>query len=157
MTCLFLIRDFDTVDSLQKELVTFVKSKDFGVNFHPVDVLLTERQISLSAVDFVYSLCDSFEYIDSYDCVLYPEGAPYNGREHRLSFTERMMTIQQAAEIALKYTDEVELFVSDDGAYLPEFAVFELPCQHVAETLSLQYCGCELPYAIPSVHMKIHK
>lgn len=73
--CLFLIRDIDTVDSLRKELVSFAKSKNFGVDFHPFDVLLTHRQIALQTWDFVFSSCDSFIYT-SCDCVLYPEGPP---------------------------------------------------------------------------------
>lgn len=154
-TCLFLIRDIHAVDSLRKDLVSFAKSNSFGVDFHPYDILLTHHQISLQTWDFVFSLCDSFEHT-SCDCVLYPEGAPINGRTHHLSFLERMMSIQHIAEIALKYSDEVELFLSDDNPYLPEFIDLQTPCQHVAKTLCLQYCECHAPYDIPSVHMKIY-
>ena len=154
--CMFLIRDIDEVDSLRKDLVSFAKSKDFGVDFHPFDILLTHYQIPLQTWDFVLSLCDSFEYT-SCDCVLYPEGSPVNGRTHLLSFAERMMTIQQTAEIALKYSNAVELFLSDDNPYLPEFIEFDTSCQQVAKILCLQYCKCQEPYPIPSVRMKIHK
>lgn len=155
-TCLFLIRDIDAVDPLRKDLVFFAKSNNFGVDFHPFDILLTHHQIPLKTLDFVFSLCDSFEHLGSCDCVLYPEGAPVNGRTHPLSFAERMMTIQQVAEIALQYSCEVELFLSDDNPYLPDFAVFDIPCQQVANTLCLQYQHCRYQaYNIPSVHMKI--
>ena len=156
-TCLFLIRDIYAVDSLRKELVSFVKSKDFGVDFHPFEILLAHHQISLDTMDFVFSLCDSFEYV-SCDCVLYPEGSPVNGRTHPLTFAERMMTIQQVAEIVLRYSCEVELFLSDDNPYLPDFTVFDIPCQQVADTLCLQYQHCRYQaYNIPSVHMKIRR
>ena len=82
-------------------------------------------------------------------------GAPVNGRTHPLPFAERMMTIQQVARIALKYSDEVELFLSDDNPYLPEFYCCDTPCQHVANALCLQYCECHAPYDISSVHMRI--
>lgn len=154
-TCLFVIREIYAVDSLRKALVSFAKSKNFGIDFYPFDILLTHHQISLQTWDFVFSLCDSFEYA-SCDCVLYPEGAPINGRTHHLSFAERMMSIQHISEIALKYSDEVELFLSDDNPYLPEFFDCQTPCQHVAKTLCRQYCDCHALYDIPSVHMKIH-
>ena len=156
-TCLFLIRDIDTVDGLRKDLVNLAKSVNWGVDFHPFDILLTHYQIHLQTWDFVFSLCDSFELAGSCDLVLYPEGSPFNGREHPLAFKERMMAIQHTAEIALKYSDKVELFLSDDNPWLPEFTVCELPCHHVAETLCQHYSGCELPYEIPFIHMKIHK
>ena len=153
-TCLFLIRDIHAVDSLRESLVSFASSINFGIDFHPFDILLTDRQLSLQTWDFVFSLCDSFEYT-SCDCVLYPEGAPVNGRIHHLIFEERMMSIQHIAEIALKYSEEVELFLSDDNPYLPEFVDYTAPCQQVANILCLQYSKCQLPYDIPSVHIKI--
>ena len=153
--CLFLIREIDAVDSLRKDLVSFAKMKNFGVDFYPFDILLAHRQVSLQTWDFVFSLCDSFIHT-SCDCVLYPEGAPVNGRTHSLSFAERMMTIQEVAEIALKYSDTVELFLSDDNPYLPEFNYFDTSCRQVANILCLQYCECKVPYDIPSVHMIIH-
>lgn len=155
-TCLFLIRDIHTVDSLRKDLVSFVESVNFGIDFHPFDILLTHHQISLQTWDFVFFLCDSFELLASCDCVLYPEGAQVNGREHPLPFKERMMAIQHIAEIALQYCDEVELFLSDDNPSLADFVVCNATCQHVAETLCLHYSKCEPPYDIPFIHMKIH-
>ena len=155
-TCLFLIRDIHEVDSLRKDLVTFVKSVKFGVDFHPFDeLLLTCRQISLKTWDFVFEVCDSFEFSSSCDLVLYPDAHPTNGREHPLSFNERMMVIQQVAEVALKYSDEVELFLSDDNPYLPEFIVKNVPCQTVAKTLCLEYGKCHEPIEDPTLHTKI--
>ena len=160
-TCLFLIRNIYIIDSLRRDLVSFVNVVNFGIDFHPFDeMLLTEHQISLQTWDFVFELCDSFKYPGSCDLVLYPEGYPTNGREHHLSFEERMMTIQQVAEIALKHCDEVELFLSDDNPYLPSFVNLNTPCQDVAKTLCLQYMQyseCHYPFDIPSIHMKIHR
>lgn len=168
-TCLFLIRDIREVDSLRKDLVALAASVNFGIDFNPHDTLLVEHQISLQTWDFVFMLCDSFEF-PSCDLVLYPDGYPTNGWEHPLSFNERMLTIQQVAEIALQYSDEVELFLSDDNAYLPEFIDINAPCQAVAKTLCLEYDKCHgpreyptfsskiyIPFAIPSVHLKIHR
>lgn len=152
--CLFVIRDIDTIDSLRKDLVSFATTKNFGVDFHPQDILLTHRQIQLQTWDFVFSLCDSFVY-SSCDCVLYPEDAPVNNRTHLLSFAERMLTIQQVAGIALKYSDTVELFVSDDNPYLPDFYVCDAVCPQIADILCWQYSKCQVPYDIPSVHLKI--
>ena len=155
-TCLFLIRDIHATDSLREKLVAYVKTQNFGVDFHPFDGLLIYRQIPLQTWDFVFSLCDSFEYV-SCDCVLYPEGYPTNGREHHLFFRERMMVIQHIAEKTLEYSDEVELFLSDDNPYLPEFVDFNVSCQHVAETLCEQYSHYIYPFDIPSVHLVIHR
>ena len=168
-TCLFLIRDIHEVDSLRKDLVSFATYVNFGIDFNPYDPLLNKYQISLQTWDFVFMLCDSFELF-SCDLVLYPEGHPTNGWEHPLSFNERMMSIQQVSEIALKYSDEVELFLSDDNPYLPEFIDINVPYQAVARTLSLEYDKCHephefpsspmkyyIPFAIPSVHLKIYR
>lgn len=154
-TCLFLIRGVQKIDCLRKDLVSFAMSVNFGINFYPIDILLTHHQISLQTWDFVFSLCDSFELLGSCDCVLYPEGAPINAREHPLPFKERMLAIQQIAEIALQHCGEVELFLSDDNPYLPDFVVCNASCQHVAETLEAHYTQSELPYDIPFIHMKI--
>ena len=170
-TCLFLIRDIREVDSLRKDLAAFAATVSFGIDFHPFDeLLLTEHQICLLTWDFVFELCDSFEHRGSCDLVLYPDGYPTNGKEHRLSFGERMMAIQQVSEIALNYSNEVELFLSDDNAYLPEFVDINVLCQGVAKTLCFEYDKCHepfeipnspyegcIPFAIPSVHLKIRR
>lgn len=146
------------VDSLRANLVSFAGTAGYGVNFHPFDILLIHHQIPLQAWDFVFLLCDSFEYLESCDLVLYPKGYPTNGREHHLSFEERMMVIQQIAEIALNYSNEVELFLSDDNPHLPDFVDLNIPCKAVASTLCQQYrqhTEINYPFEIPSVHMKI--
>ena len=168
-TCMFLIRDLHTVDPLRNDLVSFVKSVKLGVDFHPVDYMLTHYQIRLQTWDFVFSLSDSFD--DTFcDLLVSPEGVPFNGIEHPLPFKERMAAIQHTAEIALKYSDEVELFLSDDNPNLADFTDFNVSCQNVAEILCQQYELLRLPFEIrslpvkayilcdiPSAHMKIHK
>ena len=127
-----------------------MKSTKLGVDFHPVDYMLTHYQIRLKTWDFVFSLSDAFD--DTFcDLLVSPEGVPFNGIEHPLPFAERMAAIQHTAEIALKYCDEVELFLDDDGSDLQNFTDFNVSCQNVAEILCQQYDLLRLPIDVPSV------
>ena len=92
----------------------------------------------------------------SSDLLLGHDGHVFNGKQATLSLRDRLMLLQNITQVCLQFCIGIDLYISYDNPYLPEYIVGQLECRDVANYLYHVYQKSKDPYPfIPNVHIHI--
>ena len=133
--CLFIIRNIHRTDELKKLLVSFAKDRGIGVSFHPIDNLLIFNQIHIAVWDFVFSPADSFTCSNSVAELLNCYMDPSQSKTVEKIIAERTEVFQAITDICMHYTAELEIYISEDNPFLPDYSIYVVEANQVANTL----------------------
>lgn len=155
--CLFVVRNCWDSDQLQKELSAEVQRLGLGVWLAPNNALLSCGQIRVETDTFLFEPTDAPGSIST-ELLLYPDYYSVNGTYPALSLNKRAYIIQELAQICLNYADIVEIYMSEDNPYLPDFVSYDISQHQIRDTLILEYAKDDRRLdPIPCIYMRVTK
>ena len=153
--CLFVLRGATCVEILKQRLWLFCHSHGCGLLLDPVDALIVCGQVRVEKTDFAFEITNSCNDMSS-DLLLGHEGQIFNGKQATLSLHDRLMLLQKVSQVCLQFCKGVDIYISYDNPYLPEYIAVQLESCNVAEFLYHVYQESKDPYPyIPDVHIHI--
>lgn len=154
--CLFVLRNVNATCELREKLEILISSCGCGVLYEPVDALIICKQVIISNTDFIFEPTDYPDSISS-DLLLSHENIYINGETAALPLYTRLKTIQRFAELCIGHASPIEIYISEDNPYLPDYSLYNLTCYEIADVLYKEYQACKQPYPyIPNVHLLIN-
>lgn len=155
--CLFVVRDCSHLQQLRNEISAAVQREGLGVCFTPQNALLSCGQIRVDADTCLFEPTYMPGSI-SLSVLLYPDYYSVNGIRPTLPLETRINLLQRLAQICLKYVATVELYISEDNPYLPDYLVYDISQYQIRDTLILEYKKSErLLEPIPCIRMRVTK
>ena len=153
--CLFVLRSATYVEKLKHRLQLFCYSHGCGLLLDPIDALITCGQVRVEKTDFAFEVTNSCNDMSS-DLLLGHDGHVFNGKQAILSLHDRLMLLQNITQVCLQFCIGIDIYISYDNPYLPEYIVAQLECRDVANYLYHVYQKSKDPYPfIPNVHIHI--
>lgn len=153
--CLFVLRSTTHVETLKQGLQCFCCSQGCGLLLDPVDALIVCGQVRVEKTDFAFEVTNSCNDMSS-DLLLGHDGHVVNGKQATLSLHDRLMILQNIAQVCLPFCIGIDIYISYDNPFLPEYTVAQLECRDVALFLYHEYQKSKNPYPfIPNVHIHI--
>ena len=153
--CMVVLRKAHEVGGLKNNITVLAEGAGYGICYDPRNALLSFKQVVLEDGDFCFAPTDSSD-TTNVDLLISHENHYVNGQCARLSLRERLLFIQELARNCLYFAESVEVYISEDNPFLPEYAVYKVPCDRFVEVVISEY----IPYAttshmIPSVAVHI--
>ena len=153
--CLFVLRGATNVEKLKQKLHHFCYSHGCGLLLDPIDALIVCGQVCVEKTDFAFEVTTSCDDMSS-DLLLDHDGLVINGEQATLPLHDRLMLLQNAAQVCLPYCIGIDIYLSFDNPYLPGYTFAQLECRDVADFLYNEYQKSMDPYPyIPDVHIHI--
>ena len=154
--CMYVLRNTKEQEDLKRKLVFLAKSKECGIWFEPVNNLLLLQMVKLNPCDFAFEVCDNFGS-NVAELLLSYEGILVDGELAPLPLFQRLQILQDVAATCVPHTDKLEIFLSDDDPYLPDYSDYKLVCEEIADTLYEEYQKEENSPFLPCVHLTIER
>ena len=123
--CLFVLQKCTNFDKLKRELSDYARDKEIGVWFTPHDALLECKQIELDDKTFLFEPTDEPGSIST-GLLLVPDYYSINGKKPDRPFTQRAQILQELAKIGLQYASWLEIYISEDNPYLPDYTMYTI-------------------------------
>ncbi len=146
--CLFAIQNTANPDALKKEVTICAKNNHCGVFWEPKIALLHYNCVYFDGYALVFAVSDSFQYDDASMLLSY-DGDFINDQTPKLPLKERMTIIQDLSQACFRFTEKVEIFISEDNPYLPDYEKCEVAKDMIASVLfsyySKNFAMLELP------------
>lgn len=153
--CLFVLRGATNVEELKQKLQHFCCSHGCGLLLDPVDALIACGQVRIEKTDFAFEVTDSCDDISS-ELLLGHDSDVFYGKQAELPLYDRLMLLQNVTQISLDFCLDIDIYLSYDNPYLPEYLAAQLECSDVANYLYHVYQASKDPYPfIPNVHIHI--
>lgn len=155
--CLFVLRRVAYVEKLEQRLHHFCYSHGSGLLLNPLDALIACGQVCVEKNDFAFEVTNSCNDMSS-DLLLAHDGHIFNGKQSTSPLYDRLMLLQNITQLCLQFCVGIDIYISDDNPFLPEYIVAQIECHDVANFLYHVYQKSKIPYPfIPSVHIHIDK
>lgn len=155
--CLFVLRHSTNLDLLRNIISNTVHRAGLGVWFTPNNGLLSCGQLVLETDTFLFEPTDAPGTIGS-GLLLSPDYYSINGRKAMVPFSERAKLIQDLAQVSLLFADSLEIYISEDNPYLPDFCMREIRQDQVKNCLLCEYSKEERHFEpIPCICMRVTK
>lgn len=153
--CLYILRNVSSVSKLKCALSEVCRAYGNGLLFNPVDALIACKQVEINKTDFAFTPTYSDTDMTT-DLLISHDNQTINGNIAVLPLYRRLEIVQILAQVCLPYCTDIDIYLSDDNPYLPDYAAAELKCNEIAEFLYRKYQCSTVPYAyIPDVHLHI--
>ena len=153
--CLFVLRSVTCVEKIKQRLQHFCDSHNCGLLLDPIDALIVCGQVCVENTDFAFEITNSWNDMSS-DLLLGHDGYVVNGKQATLSLHDRLMLLQNVTQVCLRFCMGIDIYISYDNPFLPEYIVAHLECCDVASYLYELYQKSKDPYPfIPNVHIHI--
>lgn len=153
--CLFVLRDARRSEETKKKLLDFAVAGGYGVWFDPINSLTMENKIDDVENCILFEATDAPDRFISSDLVG-PDLYSMDGQIIGPPLLSRLHFLQELAGCSLQFSEKVDIFLSFDDAYLPDYATYDIPCDAVAETLYAEYEKVDFSPLLPCVHLIIH-
>lgn len=153
--CTYVIRNICLTDNLKKDLVEYVRRHGRGITFNPVNNLVICHQLNLGIWDIAFSPSDSLDFLNSVvdllDC-----GIDFDGKSFiKKDIKDKVSFFCGFTGICLDYTEEVELYISEDNSYLPDYSVFDVEIDNLSGML-MELLGNVTDF-LPNLYLRIRK
>ena len=136
--CLVVLRKTTDMNRLQSIVSNLVEKTEFGIWYSPSNALLYFKQVILGESDFCFSPTDS-PSTTNVDLLISHENYYIDGQCARLPLKDRLMFVQVLVESCLHFAESVEVYISEDNPYLPEYTVYSIPCSSFTEVVINEY------------------
>ena len=155
--CLYVLRNCSYTNQLKTELSDELQKHDLGVWFTPSNALLLCTQIYITPNTFLFEPTDAPNSISS-ELLLSPDYYPVNDVLPTLPFEKRAALFQRLAQIGLRYADSLEIYVSEDNPYLPDYLIYDIAQDQIYDTFMLEYQKDERRVdPIPCICMRVSR
>ena len=152
--CVFILRKVNSLENLQKKLYSFATNKECGVYFNPKNAMLLTNNFEIQADDVVFLVTDKANTNDASLLLSYDEMIT-NGKKPALPLKRRLELIQEIAEICTLYSNTVDIYLSDDNPFLPDYIKYTISTSHIAESIFEEYEKEKISPFIPCVHISV--
>lgn len=136
--CLFILKGDIAQEECRQFIGEFAYLRGFGIWDTPSNSLLVFNQIPMDENSMMFEPTDSTD-TNSSELLLCPENCAVNGIYPSLPLCERLSFIQSLAEQCLRFAESVEIYISDDNPWLPDYSRYEIPCDMIAQVLHTEY------------------
>lgn len=154
--CMFVLRKVHEVERLKKNITALAEATGYGIWYNPRNALMCFNQVVLEDGDFCFAPTDSPD-TTNVDLLISHENDYINGKSATRSLRERLLFIKELAKRSLCFAEGVEVYISEDNPFLPEYTVYEVPCDRFDEVVICEYTPyATTSHAIPSIviHVK---
>lgn len=151
--CFIIVRSVSDKCLLMDALFQYVHAEGRGIHFNPKDAFCEMPYLSVNAADILFELYDT-EDDDGFGVFMEFDDYAINGIKPSAPLTERLLILQNAICISMRYSNKVEVFLEDNHPTLDEYEMYYISPTMVAETLKEAYEKEPLwsPY-VPDVHL----
>lgn len=151
--CMYVLRNVEEQGCLRCNLGKLAKSKNCGICCDQMNTLLATKSVILNPSDFAFEVCDSFES-NVAELLLSQEGVAINGEYPILPLYQRLQILQEVASTCIPYVDTLEVYLSDNNPYLPDYSDYRVACTDIADILYKEYRNQDpTDVCIPCVHL----
>lgn len=155
--CLFVLRGVIDTCGIINNITCRARDLGCGVSFSPVNALLSCNQLSKCNDTVMFAPTDTCETYTA-DLLLNPDNYLVNGIRASAPLFDRLLLIQQLAEVSIQHADCLEIYLSEDNAYLPDYTIHQITCDQVADVLLEEYQRDTFPYqTVPCVCLYVYK
>lgn len=155
--CLYVLQNCSHTNQLMSELSDELQKYNFGVWYAPSNSLLSCGQLHVTPNTFLFEPTDSPDSISS-ELLLCPDGYSVNNALPAVPFKTRAALFQKLAQIGLQYADSLEIYMSEDNPYLPDYLIYDIEQNQIFDTLIFEYQkGERLLDPIPCICMRVTK
>jgi hypothetical protein len=155
--CLFVVQHIADSSSILEALKKTASDFKCGIWNTPENALIVCNQIEICADSFLFEPVDSIGAISS-ELLLSPENYIVDGKKAEMALDNRLLFIQKLAYVSLMFSNSIDIYISEDNPYLPDYTIYKTTPDQVANILYAEYKKNEVPYkSIPSVWLHVNK
>lgn len=132
--CLFVLRKCTNPDKLKIALLDYAKTEKIGLWFDPQNGLLECKQILMEDATFLFEPTSGVHTIDS-GLLLVPDAYSINGELPSRPFPQRAQIIQDLGKIGMQFAASVEIYISDDNPFLPDYRIYVVTPDEIKKVL----------------------
>ena len=154
--CVFILRRVECLEHLKKLLCSCADKHECGVYFNPKNGLLAMNNFKLKQNDFVFIATDKMNSDDA-SLLLSYDGMTVNGMRPVYPLARRLKAIQEMAKISIDSSSSVDIYLSDDNPFLPDYISYTVSYNQIADILFQEYKKESISPILPNVHISVKR
>ena len=151
---IFIARNVNSVMALKEKLNSVASARCYSICFSPDCSLLLEGSVEYGDTDLTFEPFDAVES-GGFSMLMVHDDVSINGRHPDSPLIERLSFIQELAQQCVCFSEKVELYLSDNNGFLPDFIHFDISVYDVAQVIYGEYKKNRIMKTIPNVHVVV--
>ena len=154
--CVFILRRVECLEYLKELLYSCASKHKCGVCFNPKNGFLAMNNFKIQNKDFIFIATDKMNSDDA-SLLLSYDGMTVNGMLPVYPLMKRLKAIQEMAKISIYSSHSVDIYLSDDNPFLPDYISYTVSYNQIADILFQEYKKESISPILPNVHISVKR